>query len=815
MLQRLSLAALLVGGLALSSGSADAATPQPAATVQKLAALNGVVVASIPNSDILLVAGSEFSTGDLNGDGDLADAVMWKYTPGSAPGAPFVGSVLGDPHNQVVGGGVFLLAAERSGVDLNGDGDANDQGYFFARGSGPMTEVLAQALGLASAPPSMTVGNGAGIVVREVETEFGLDLDGDGSIVATDETMVVLKPGPVSQVVARTNPIFAYAAMTRLADGSIGGLVSVLLDSSVAVPPVGSLSLGHSGTSILTQVPYNQGASEQPTPFVFVPASGPPVTLPISGAYQVGNTLWGLSASGMCRISPAGTMSPCAAIAPWNSLPIDVGNGAMVARGYDRRTGPSTGGIDDFLITADGSITRLGQGNQLQDLGNGRAYVPITSGAHAEETHIALGGSAGPTLATGWYPGGAVSVGNRIFVDVYVGDFLTGSYVRHEYVNGALVPTAKAGMTFQTNYGWMRSWATSSSGSIVVGVDERAEKADINGDADATDLSAMLVDANGAMTSLGLAIGGPVDPSNRPPNVVALSDGKVAMIVRETEQGADLDGDGAITFTGSRWFLYTPVSTPLPPPPPPPPPPPAASSGFVVPARLLDTRPDGPQTGYSGAKPTAGQTVTLQVTGRGSVPTTGVAVVALNVTITEATGPGFVTVWGDGSRPATSNLNVESAGQTVPNLVLTPVAADGTVRIFTQSGGHLLADVMTFYAGGGGVTTGTPARVLETRQEGPQLSYAGSKPAAGQTIVIPVAGPGAAILNVTATDATGPGYVVVWPQGPLPLSSNLNVMYAGQTVPNLVIVPIGSDGRVRLYTQSGSHFVVDQLGSFT
>ena len=59
-----------------------------------------------------------------------------------------------------------------------------------------------------------------------------------------------------------------------------------------------------------------------------------------------------------------------------------------------------------------------------------------------------------------------------------------------------------------------------------------------------------------------------------------------------------------------------------------------------------------------GAKPGVGATVSLQITGRGSVPASGVSAVALNVTATEAAAAGFVTVWPSGSpRPNASNLN--------------------------------------------------------------------------------------------------------------------------------------------------------------
>lgn len=69
----------------------------------------------------------------------------------------------------------------------------------------------------------------------------------------------------------------------------------------------------------------------------------------------------------------------------------------------------------------------------------------------------------------------------------------------------------------------------------------------------------------------------------------------------------------------------------------------APSYSPVMPARLLDTRAG---TGVVAAGLLrAGAPVSLQVAGRGGVPVTGVDSVVLNVTVTEPTGPGYITAW--------------------------------------------------------------------------------------------------------------------------------------------------------------------------
>ena len=85
----------------------------------------------------------------------------------------------------------------------------------------------------------------------------------------------------------------------------------------------------------------------------------------------------------------------------------------------------------------------------------------------------------------------------------------------------------------------------------------------------------------------------------------------------------------------------------------------------------------------------------------------GAVAVTLNVTATETTGAGFVTVWPcDRPRPTVSNLNVV-AGQTVPNAVSVQLAANGTVCLFATTGLHLLADVA-------GYATAEPDLALRT-----------------------------------------------------------------------------------------------------
>jgi hypothetical protein len=115
----------------------------------------------------------------------------------------------------------------------------------------------------------------------------------------------------------------------------------------------------------------------------------------------------------------------------------------------------------------------------------------------------------------------------------------------------------------------------------------------------------------------------------------------------------------------------------------------------------MDTRPFSPTTDwlFSGkGKLNAGSIVNLKVTGRGGVPATGVGSVVLNVTITNPSTDSYMTVWPTGVfQPNASNANY-FGGQTVANMVIVPVGADGNVSLFNANGRtDVLVDVLGWF----------------------------------------------------------------------------------------------------------------------
>jgi hypothetical protein len=229
------------------------------------------------------------------------------------------------------------------------------------------------------------------------------------------------------------------------------------------------------------------------------------------------------------------------------------------------------------------------------------------------------------------------------------------------------------------------------------------------------------------------------------------------------------------------------------------------------PTRILDTRFG---TGAPVDKVPAKGTVKLQVSGAGpaDAPIPGdIIAVVLNVTVTNALGSGFITVYNDGvAVPITSNVNYVP-GQTVPNLVIVPVSADGVVDLY--NGGDaagsvdLIADVSGYFTASvaNGYTSVTPVRLLDTRYG--TGAPVGQVPAQGVLPLqiagadggqLPASGITAVALNLTATGAKGAGFITAYPAGgTAPNASNVNYT-KGQTIANSVIVPVSAGGVVDL-----------------
>ena len=229
----------------------------------------------------------------------------------------------------------------------------------------------------------------------------------------------------------------------------------------------------------------------------------------------------------------------------------------------------------------------------------------------------------------------------------------------------------------------------------------------------------------------------------------------------------------------------------------------------------------------SAALVSARTTITLQVSGAGGVPTSGVSAVVMNVTAAGPTSDGWVQVSPTGIAVGdTSNLNPEK-NRTIANLVVVPLGAGGKVDLKTylyELGGtvDLLADVVGYFTDNTATSSSaglfvpiTPTRALDTRQPAPKPEIG-----AGQTVNVNFAtvAPGASAIAGNLTSASGGpgGYLQLAPSIAVPgSSSSLNTSYDNQTIANAVVSPVAAGTTGQIYTFGSTHIILDVTGWFT
>ena len=251
-----------------------------------------------------------------------------------------------------------------------------------------------------------------------------------------------------------------------------------------------------------------------------------------------------------------------------------------------------------------------------------------------------------------------------------------------------------------------------------------------------------------------------------------------------------------------------------------PPVPSDATSAYspISPVRVLDTRTGGALLAHSDI---VVDPLTPQVLAAAAVERGMVVAVVVNAALTEVVQPGFLTLYpSDTPREEVSNLNMERSGQTLANVSTVPVGADGLIRAFNSTGGHLVLDVQGVYVAAQTASAGrlvmftSPQRAWDSRTNHEALS-------ADQTRLLSLAGAGvpssasAALLNVTVTAAVGAGFTTVWPANEArPTASNVNVDRVGQTAANQVIAKVSSSS-IMIYSMAGSDVIVDVAGYYT
>jgi hypothetical protein len=146
-------------------------------------------------------------------------------------------------------------------------------------------------------------------------------------------------------------------------------------------------------------------------------------------------------------------------------------------------------------------------------------------------------------------------------------------------------------------------------------------------------------------------------------------------------------------------------------------------AGFVAtePVRVADTRPGAAQGLRTVTKQRIGGNTTLQLQltnlPGGITPSSGIGAVSLNVTAVNTTANqfgGYVTTYPCGTIPDVSSLNFVS-NQIVPNAVIAPLSANGTICFYAYGQTDLIVDLNGYFPTGAGFVPVNPKRLFDTR----------------------------------------------------------------------------------------------------
>jgi hypothetical protein len=227
----------------------------------------------------------------------------------------------------------------------------------------------------------------------------------------------------------------------------------------------------------------------------------------------------------------------------------------------------------------------------------------------------------------------------------------------------------------------------------------------------------------------------------------------------------------------------------------------------AAPVRVLDTR------GKGAVAPKASRV--LHMLGANGIPPSGVSAVSLNLTVTSATGPGFLTAYPAASGvPTVSNLNVNTAGDTVAGAAIVPVDSNGNIGVYVDGGGDLLVDINGWFTDGttpasskGLFIARTPSRELDTRGQSTFAQHSSRNLAAPATAI-------AVSANLTLTGTAEAGFLTAYAAGAgLPSVSSLNATHTGHTVANHALVPASGAG-IGLYADMQTDLIVDYDGYY-
>lgn len=250
---------------------------------------------------------------------------------------------------------------------------------------------------------------------------------------------------------------------------------------------------------------------------------------------------------------------------------------------------------------------------------------------------------------------------------------------------------------------------------------------------------------------------------------------------------------------------------------------------LAAPARVLDTRPAtavGPAS--STGRTWVGEIRRVPIAGVAGVPS-GATSIAANIVTVTPDRRSFVQalpMW-QSAVGGYSNLNADAPGQNRANFAIVPIAADGTISLYSTAEGHLVVDVLGWFepaddavAAGRFVELPAPQRLLDTRAGGAAPVASGTTLAVPAPTGVELGQVGALVVTVTAVRPTSIGWLQAFPAdrpGVIGSTSTVNTS-PGANAASTAIVPTSSGGvAVHAFFSAGGtgHVVIDAIGYIT
>lgn len=250
-------------------------------------------------------------------------------------------------------------------------------------------------------------------------------------------------------------------------------------------------------------------------------------------------------------------------------------------------------------------------------------------------------------------------------------------------------------------------------------------------------------------------------------------------------------------------------------------------------ARICDTRNNGNSTPCVDHNAIgSGATFTMQATGQGGIPSSGVQSVVIDVTAVPATsGGGYFIIYPAGARaPAVGFLNY-GAADWVSERVIVPVGTNGQVTFSNNGPGtvNIVVDANGWTSDGSSQTQTGQNLNTQALDRACDTRLGSGYPCAGQNIAnngtqtftlaglagIPSTGVSQVAINVTmiTPGSTAPGRVVVWPYGSS-MPGTTDIVTSGNTISNFdMVVGLGS-GKINIYSDYSAAVAIDVEGYY-